>query len=183
MDCPRKAQIAVSGPIDDAGTLKYRASLNFYNTDGYLENTFLDRKADPYRDYSGRLRLLWTPNDQWSADLRFFRDRVDTTAYYYVIPRADEANPFSSFTTPPNANDVTSPIQTQNAGTDYRDVTDVAVKLDFKAGIRDLHVDLGLQLHQGNRHRRRLRFPADQGLHRLQLLLRHDPGRRWRPSR
>ena len=76
-----KAQVAVSGPIDDAGTLRYRASLSFYNTDGYLENTFLDRKADPYRDYTGRLRLLWTPTDQWSADLRFFRDRVDTTAY------------------------------------------------------------------------------------------------------
>jgi iron complex outermembrane receptor protein len=59
---------------------------------------------------------------------------VDTTAYYYVIPRADETNPFSSFTTPPNANDITSPIQTQNAGTDYRDVTDVALKLDFNAG-------------------------------------------------
>jgi len=29
-----KAQVAVSGPIDSAGTLKYRASLNFYNTDG-----------------------------------------------------------------------------------------------------------------------------------------------------
>jgi iron complex outermembrane receptor protein len=127
-----RAQVAVSGPIDEAGTLKYRASLNFYNTDGYLENTFLDRKADPYRDYSGRLRLLWKPAEDWSADLRFFRDHVDTTAYYYVIPRADEANPFSSFTTPPNANDVTSPIQTQNLGTDYRDITDVALKLDFK---------------------------------------------------
>src|SRR5579863_7765671 len=107
-----KAQVAVSGPIDDAGTLKYRASLNFYNTGGYLENTFLDRKADPYRDYSGRLRLLWKPNDEWSADVRFFRDRVDTTAYYYIIPRLVEANPFSSFPpsafnpqgTPPNAN-------------------------------------------------------------------------------
>src|SRR6202049_3935252 len=54
-----KAQVAVSGPIDSAGTLKYRASLNFYNTEGYLQNTYLDRKADPYRDYSGRLRLLW----------------------------------------------------------------------------------------------------------------------------
>jgi iron complex outermembrane receptor protein len=129
-----KAQVAVSGPIDEAGTLKYRASLNFYNTDGYLENTFLDRKADPYRDYSGRLRLLWKPNDQWSADLRFFRDRVDTTAYYYIIPRADEANPFSSFTTPPNANDISSPIQTQNAGSDNRDVTDVALKLDYNPG-------------------------------------------------
>src|SRR5579863_4111537 len=129
-----KAQVAVSGPVDDAGTLRYRASLNWYNTDGYLENTYLDRKADPYRDYSGRLRLVWKPSDQWSADLRFFRDRVDTTAYYYIIPRAVEANPFSSFTTPPNANDVTSPIQDNNLGTDNRDITDIAFKVDFNPG-------------------------------------------------
>ncbi len=114
--------------------LRYRASLNFYNTDGYLENTYLDRKADPYRDYSGRLRLVWKPNEQWSADLRFFRDRVDTTAYYYIIPRAQESNPFSSFTTPPNANDITSPIQDNNLGSDNRDITDVALKLDFNPG-------------------------------------------------
>ncbi|HET7757867.1 MAG TPA: TonB-dependent receptor plug domain-containing protein, partial [Steroidobacteraceae bacterium] len=125
-----KAQVAVSGPIDAAGTLRYRASLNFFNTDGYLDNAYLDRKADPYRDYSGRVRLLWRPSDLWSADLRVFRDRVETTAYYYIIPRAVEANPFSSFTTPPNANDVTSPIQDNNLGTDNRDVTDVALKLD-----------------------------------------------------
>ena len=129
-----KAQLAVSGPIDSAGTLRYRASLNFYNTDGYLENTYLDRKADPYKDYSGRLRLLWQPSDQWTGDLRVYRDRVDTTAYYYVIPRNDEANVFSSFTTPPNANDVTSPIQTNNLGSDTRDITDVAIKIDYKPG-------------------------------------------------
>ena len=103
-----KAQLAVSGPIDSAGTLKYRASFNFYNTDGYLQNTYLDRKADPYRDYSGRLRLLWKPADEFSADLRFMYDRSDTTAYYYIIPRSDEANPFSNFTTPANANNTTS---------------------------------------------------------------------------
>jgi len=129
-----KAQFAVSGPIDSAGTLKYRASLNFYNTDGYLQNTYLDRKADPYRDYSGRLRLLWKPADDWSADLRVFRDHVETTAYYYVIPRDDEANVFSSFSTPPNANDVTSPIQNNNLGSDTRDITDIALKLDFNVG-------------------------------------------------
>ena len=129
-----KAQVAVSGPIDAAGTLRYRASLSWYNTDGYLENTFLDRKADPYRDYSGRLRLVWKPTDQWSADLRVFRDRVDTTAYYYIIPRSDEANPFTSFSTAPNANDVTSPIQDNNLGTDNRDITDIALKLDFNPG-------------------------------------------------
>jgi iron complex outermembrane receptor protein len=33
-----KAQVAVSGPIDSAGTLRYRASVNFYNTDGFLTN-------------------------------------------------------------------------------------------------------------------------------------------------
>jgi iron complex outermembrane receptor protein len=129
-----KAQVAVGGPIDSAGTLKYRASVNFYNTDGYLENTYLNTKADPYRDYSGRLRLLWKPSDQLTADLRFFGDHVETTAYYYIIPRSDEANPFSSFSTPPNANDVTSPIQTNNRGTDTRDVTDIALKLDYAVG-------------------------------------------------
>jgi len=126
-----KAQVAVGGPIDSAGTLKYRASVNFYNTDGYLENTYLDHKADPYRDYSGRLRLLWRPSDQLTADLRFFGDHVETTAYYYIIPRSDEANPFTSFSTPPNANDITSPIQTNNLGTDTRDVSDIALKLDY----------------------------------------------------
>src|SRR4029077_7239917 len=77
---------------------------------------------------------LWQPNDQWTADLRVFRDRVDTTAYYYIIPRDNEANPFSSFSTLPNANDVTSPIQTNNSGTDTRDVTETALKLDYNPG-------------------------------------------------
>src|SRR3954468_11236684 len=130
-----RAQVAVSGPIDSAGTLRYRASVNFYNTDGYLENTYLNRKADPYRDYSGRLRLLWRPSDEWTADLRVFRDRVETTAYYYIIPRDDEANVFSTFTTKPNANNVTSPIQDNNLGVDYRDVLDTAFKLDYKADL------------------------------------------------
>jgi len=126
-----RARGAMSGPLDSSGALKYSAALNFYNTDGYLQNVYLDRKADPYRDYSGRLRLLWDPNDVLSADLRLFYDRVQTTAYYYVIPRNDEANVFSSFTTPPNANDITSPIQVNNEGTDNRDIIDIPLKLDY----------------------------------------------------
>jgi iron complex outermembrane receptor protein len=129
-----KAQVAFSGPLDNAGTLRYRASLNFYNTDGYLQNMYLDRKADPYRDYSGRLRLVWKPSDALSADWRFMYDHVDTTAYYFVIPRSNEAQPFTSFFTPPDANDTTSPIQNNNLGTDKRDVTDAALKLDFSLG-------------------------------------------------
>jgi iron complex outermembrane receptor protein len=129
-----KAQLAIGGPIDAAGTLKYRASVNFYNTDGYLQNTYLDHNADPYRNWSGRLRLLWKASDQLTADLRVFGDYVDTTAYYYIIPRSDEANPFTSFSTVANANDVTSPIQPNNMGTDTRTVSDIALKLDYAAG-------------------------------------------------
>jgi iron complex outermembrane receptor protein len=129
-----KAQLALSGPIDSAGTLRYRASFNFYNTDGYLRNVYLDRKADPYRDYSGRLRLVWKPSDGFSADLRFMYDRAQTSAYYFVIPRSNEANPFSDFSTPGDANDTHSPIQNNNLGTDKRDILDTSLKLDFNPG-------------------------------------------------
>jgi iron complex outermembrane recepter protein len=129
-----KAQLALSGPIDSAGTLRYRASLNFYDTSGYLQNVYLDRKADPDRDYSGRVRLLWKPTDAFSADLRFSYDLTETSAYYFVIPRAEEGNPFSDFSTPGNANDTTSPIQNNNLGTDNRNILDTALKLDYSLG-------------------------------------------------
>ena len=35
-------------------------------------------------------------------DLRLSFDNLDTRGFYFVIPRDDEANPFSTFTTPPN---------------------------------------------------------------------------------
>jgi iron complex outermembrane recepter protein len=127
-----RVQGAVSGPLGD--TLKYRASVNFYNTGGYLENAYLHDKADPMRDYSARMRLLWKPNDALTGDLRVYLDRLQTRAYYFVIPRSDEANPFTSFTTPPNANDITSPIQVNNRGEDNRDIWDVAYKLDYDTG-------------------------------------------------
>ena len=129
-----RAQLAVSGPIDAGGTLKYRASVNMYGTNGYLENEYLHDKADPVKDYSGRVRLVWKPMDALTADLRLYADRLQTQAYYFVIPRSDEANPFSSFTAPPNANDVTTPITVNNPGEDNRDIFDTALKLDYNMG-------------------------------------------------
>jgi iron complex outermembrane receptor protein len=135
-----KAQLAVSGPLDDAGTLRYRASVNYYNTDGYLRNVYLNRKADPDRDFAGRLRLVWKPSDVFSADLRLMYDRTETTAYYFIIPRHTESNPFSELPavaggdTNANANDVTSPIQNNNLGSDHRDILDTVLKLDTSLG-------------------------------------------------
>ena len=126
-----RVQGAISGPIDSAGTLRYRASASYYNTDGYINNAYLGQNVDPFKDYSGRVRLVWKPTETFSGDFRVYYDRVETTAYSYVIPRSDESNPFTDFSTPPNANDTTSPIQNNNLGTDNRDVLDTALKLDF----------------------------------------------------
>jgi hypothetical protein len=62
------------------------------------------------------------PSENFTGDLRFAFSNLDTRALYFVIPRDVEANPFSSFTTPPNANDVTSPIQVDNPGVNTRDL-------------------------------------------------------------
>ena len=51
------AQGDISGPINDKFT--YRVSLSNTDTDGYLDNQYLNTEADPYKDTSARLRLNW----------------------------------------------------------------------------------------------------------------------------
>jgi iron complex outermembrane receptor protein len=127
-----RGQLGVSGPIgDNAG---YRASVNYYETDGFLHNVFLNESVDPVENLSGRVRFVWEPSDDFAADFRVSIDDLSTRALYFVIPRDDEANPFSSFFTPPNANDVTSPIQLDNPGINDRDVLNASLKLDFGVG-------------------------------------------------
>ncbi len=129
----KRVQAGISGPIGE-GSLKYRASLSYYDTDGYIPSTFLGGNADPVEDFSGRVRLSWAPNETFSGDLRLSASKLETRGFYFVIPRDDEANPFSTFTTPPNANDVTSPIQVNNAGIDDRDLFTGALRLNFETG-------------------------------------------------
>ncbi|MBX3703922.1 MAG: TonB-dependent receptor [Steroidobacteraceae bacterium] len=126
------AQAGVSGPITD--TLAYRASVNYYETDGYIPSTFLGGKADPVEDLSARLRFVWKPSDRFTGDLRLAMSELSTRALYFVIPRDDESNPFSSFFTPPDANDVSSPIQVDHAGINDRDLFNASLKMDFAAG-------------------------------------------------
>lgn len=127
-----RAQAGISGPIGD--TFKYRASVNYYETDGFLPSTFLGGKADPVENLSGRARLTFEPNETFSGDLRVSFDNLDTRGFYFVIPRTNEANPFDSFTTPPDANNVTSPIQVDQTGIDDRDLFTAALRLNFNVG-------------------------------------------------
>jgi iron complex outermembrane receptor protein len=127
----KRAQVGLSGPIGDSNNLSYRFSYNFYDTDGFLPNAYLGGKADPVRDNTARLRLVWKPSDAFTGDLRLSVDRLRTQALYFVIPRSDEANPFSTFTTPPDANNVTTPITVNNRGQNDRDLDTASLKLDF----------------------------------------------------
>jgi iron complex outermembrane receptor protein len=129
----KRAQAGVSGPMTD--TIKFRASVNYYDTDGFIPSTFLGGKADPATDYAGRLRFIGKPSDNFTWDLRLSADRLETQALYFVIPRIDESNPFTSFFgTPPNANDVTTPITVNNTGENNRDLYNASLKLDFNVG-------------------------------------------------
>ena len=126
-----RAQAGVSGPIGASDALSFRASVNYYETDGYLENVFLGSKADPVEDLSGRLRFVWKPSDAFTGDLRFAVSDLSTRALYFVIPRADELNPFSIVS---DANDVSSPIQLDDEGVNERDLFNASLKLDFGVG-------------------------------------------------
>jgi iron complex outermembrane receptor protein len=127
-----RAQAGISGPLGDI--FKYRASVSYYDTDGYLPSTYLGGKADPVESLSGRVRLSFEPSDTFSGDVRLSYENLDTRGFYFVIPRDDEANPFSTFTTPPDANDVASPIQVDQTGIDERDLFTGAVRLNFNLG-------------------------------------------------
>jgi iron complex outermembrane recepter protein len=134
----RRLQAAASGPLGESSTLKFRASLSLLDTDGFLDNTYLREKADPAEEQSGRVRLLWEPNDTFKADLRYAFSNLDTRALYFVIPRDNEANPFSTFTTAPDANNVTSPIQLDNPGINSRDLYTTSLKLDYETALGTL---------------------------------------------
>jgi iron complex outermembrane recepter protein len=105
----------VSGPI--SGTLKYRAALSYIDTDGYIDNPYLHEEADPYRDLTGRVRLLWQPSDAFTADLRLNGSQVDTQALYFNITES--------------VNDTSLPVRVNNPGVNERDMYGVSLKLDY----------------------------------------------------
>ncbi|HWG76220.1 MAG TPA: TonB-dependent receptor [Steroidobacteraceae bacterium] len=113
-----------SGPLPLVSNLKYIASLYYDNTDGYIENQYLHQSADPYIDTAGRFRLIWQPSDSLSVDARTSFSQVETRAYYYNIVS--------------NVNDVSLPVQVNNAGIDDRNMFDNSIKIDDNLGFGTL---------------------------------------------
>ena len=132
------AQGAVSGPISDKW--KYRAALSYSDTDGFIENTYLNQKADPYKDFSGRLRFTWEPSDKVTGDFRYSASHIDTTALYFVINDAWARYGIPASATgvnvPPadvnNPNYTGVPIRVNNPGEGIKNADQVSMKWDIK---------------------------------------------------
>ena len=106
---------SMSGPISN--TLKYIASGSYFDTKGYIRNVFLNENADPFRDVSGRLRFVWEPSKELSADVRVYASGVRTQALYFNITES--------------VNDTSLPVRVNNAGVNERNMFGTSLKLDY----------------------------------------------------
>ncbi|MDX1563337.1 MAG: TonB-dependent receptor, partial [Gammaproteobacteria bacterium] len=113
--------VSAGGPLGDSDTLKYQTSFSYYDTDGWIDNTYLGEEADPFKDTSIRARLLWEPNDRLRTDARFYTSEVETQALYFNI---DFGN---------NVNETRLPVRVNNPGVNDRDLSQLAFKLDYDA--------------------------------------------------
>jgi iron complex outermembrane receptor protein len=112
-----KVRGGISGPFGSSQTLKYAASVSYFDTDGYINNAFLGEEADPFKDVSGRVKFLWQPRENFSADLRYSFSQVDTQALYFNITE--------------DVNDTSLDVRVNNPGVNERDMSSVSLKLDF----------------------------------------------------
>ena len=112
-----KAQFMSGGPLGDSDTLKYQASLSYYDTDGWIDNPYLGEEADPFKDTSVRLRMIGDPSDRLRWDARVFYSEVETQALYFNIVG--------------DANDTSLPVRVNNQGINDRELSQVSFKVDY----------------------------------------------------
>ncbi len=78
---------ALGGPIDDS--LRYRASLHQYQSDGFRHNAYLDRDDTYGRDeLSARGKLTWEPSDKIDVDFAGLYIDVDNGYDAWAIDNA-----------------------------------------------------------------------------------------------
>ncbi len=80
----RGATGAISGPLMSKD-LQLRLAGSYKDSKGLIENVYLGRKADPYRDLTGRGQLKWTPGDRLTLDLRLASSRTKGGAILYSL--------------------------------------------------------------------------------------------------
>ena len=114
----------VGGPLNESGTVKYRLAGSIIDHDGYLENTYLNENADPYKDTSFRARINWDVSEALTTDFRVSYSKLDTQAFYFVLDA--------------DADDTDKPIQVNNPGNNEREFVSASFKFDYDMGFATL---------------------------------------------
>jgi iron complex outermembrane receptor protein len=118
---------ALSGPIAPDQAL-FRLSAAYRDSDGQIDNEFLDEEVDFYTSKDVRGRLLFTPTDALEIDVRASWSNLDGGAVMDAsMPPGDEAN----------ANREVAP-RSDILGDSEREISDATVKLDWKTGFGTL---------------------------------------------
>jgi hypothetical protein len=109
-----KVRGTVSGPLTD--DIRFRLSGSYMDTDGFINNTFLGEEADPVKDASARLRMIWDVTETFSADFRLSYSMLDTQALYFrIAPEADDL----------------LPVRVNNPGNNEREFISSSLKLEW----------------------------------------------------
>lgn len=104
----------ISGPL--AENVKFRVAGSYYDTDGFIENMFLNEKADPVEDFSLRANLLVEATDKLTFDLRGSVNQLRTQGLYYNI--VGDVN-------------TVAPVRVNNPGQNDRDIYNAALKIEY----------------------------------------------------
>lgn len=104
----------VSGPV--AENVFFRVAGSYYDTDGFIPNTFLGEDADPVKDYSLRANLLVEATDRLTIDLRGSMNRLRTQGLYYNIVA--------------DVNDIAD-VEVNNPGQNDRDINNISLKVEY----------------------------------------------------
>ncbi len=145
----KAVQAAVSGAIA-ADKLFFRLAGSYTDRDGYIDNDFLRRKADPYQDKTLRGLLKWNLSEALTLDLRanMVRDTAGGGNFQYQPTRlnsdctADLNNVFDFSRV--DANRVVRSVCANNFGKNTRDMDELTVKADYDMGFATLS---GVFLH------------------------------------
>lgn len=105
----------ISGPL--AENVKFRLAGSYYDTNGFIPNTFLGEDADPVEDFSLRGSLVFEPSDRLSIDLRGSVNLLRTQGLYYNIVN--------------DVNDI-APVRVNNPGQNDRDIYNAALKVEYR---------------------------------------------------
>jgi iron complex outermembrane receptor protein len=123
----------ISAPIID-DVLSVRLAGSYLERDGLIDNVYLNQKADFVdEDYSLRGRMLFTPNDTFSADLRLSTSEFDAGSLYDVVTHSNLNPVYRSG----GANSFFDP-DSSFLGRTEGEVDEAALKLDIDLGFATL---------------------------------------------